>query len=167
MILLVLAAKDYFSEGAETVEKDGLVHTILKYKHARPGAYGLAAIQHAGKQSGIMGHNHLANFIAYPKDEKIFTDKIMAVFITKNLQKSGRNNAKSAFELVLHPEFVYLLNPGSVGQPRDHDPRASYLIVYEDRVVWYKIPYPANKACDKIIKAGFYPGFGHRLLRGT
>ncbi|MBW2994203.1 metallophosphoesterase, partial [Candidatus Woesearchaeota archaeon] len=144
----VVTAKDYFSEEAETIEKNGLVHTVLQYKHARPGAYALAAVQLLGKDVGIMGHSHLANFIAYPKNEKINTDKIQAVIITKNLQRSGRKNAKSAFELPLHPEFVYLLNPGSVGQPRDHDPRASYMIVYENRVVWCKIPYPANEAFD-------------------
>ena len=163
----VLTAGDYFSEEAETVEKDGLVHTILEYKHARPAAYALAAVQQMGKDRGIMGHNHLANFIAYPKNEKIYTDKVQAVLITKNLQKSERKNIPSAFELIFQPEFVYLLNPGSVGQPRDHDPRASYMIVYEDRVIWHKLPYPANETRRKIIEAGFVPGFGNRLLRGT
>jgi predicted phosphodiesterase len=162
----VLTARDYFLEDAETVEKDGLVHTILEYKHARPGVYALAMMQQLGKNLGIMGHNHVASFIAYPKGEKIYDNQVSAVFITKNLQKCGRSNKKSAFELALNPEFVYLLNPGSVGQPRDHDPRASYMIVHENRVIWYKLPYPANKTCEKIIKARFYPGLGDRLLKG-
>lgn len=41
-----------------------------------------------------------------------------------------------------------IINVGSVGQPRDHDPRASYAIMYPDRVefirVEYDIDYTAN-----------------------
>ncbi len=43
-----------------------------------------------------------------------------------------------------------LLNPGSVGQPRDGDPRASYLVLDTDRgeATWHRVPYdiPATQA---------------------
>lgn len=56
--------------------------------------------------------------------------------------------------------FRYLLNPGSVGQPRDGDPRAGYAILdAADHRVWIRrIPYDIERAQAKIRQAGL-PGF--------
>jgi diadenosine tetraphosphatase ApaH/serine/threonine PP2A family protein phosphatase len=45
-------------------------------------------------------------------------------------------------ELVLG-DGAALVNPGSVGQPRDGDPRASYLLLDPEtrRVTWHRVPY--------------------------
>jgi predicted phosphodiesterase len=51
-------------------------------------------------------------------------------------------------ELFLSPDKRYLINPGSVGQPRDGDPRAAFL-VYDDhnrQVTFYRVAYDVN-AC--------------------
>jgi len=44
--------------------------------------------------------------------------------------------------LQLDPETRYLINPGSIGQPRDRDPRASYMTYDAARRVvrWYRVP---------------------------
>ncbi len=54
------------------------------------------------------------------------------------------------------PGGRYLINPGSIGQPRDRDPRASYMIYDSERRVvhWYRIPYPIGEAQGRIRKAG-------------
>jgi diadenosine tetraphosphatase ApaH/serine/threonine PP2A family protein phosphatase len=54
----------------------------------------------------------------------------------------------------------YLLNPGSVGQPRDGDPRASYAILdtADHGVGIRRIPYDIERAQAKIRQAGL-PGF--------
>ena len=48
----------------------------------------------------------------------------------------------------------YLLNPGSVGQPRDGDPRAAYAIVDTDarQVELFRLTYPLEAAQAKVIK---------------
>ena len=50
----------------------------------------------------------------------------------------------------------WLLNPGSVGQPRDGDPRAAWLVL--DTEAWTatyeRIEYPVNEAAESIIDAG-------------
>ncbi|HBL28170.1 MAG TPA: metallophosphoesterase [Acidobacteria bacterium] len=69
----------------------------------------------------------------------------------------------------LHPEGRYLLNPGSIGQPRDRDPRASYMI-YDSRrrvVRWYRVPYPVGEAQKKIREAGLPGSLADRLAVGT
>ncbi|HKH44203.1 MAG TPA: metallophosphoesterase family protein [Thermoanaerobaculia bacterium] len=69
----------------------------------------------------------------------------------------------------LHPEGRYLINPGSIGQPRDRDPRASYM-VYDSRrrvVRWYRIPYPIAEAQQRIRRAGLPGSLADRLAVGT
>ncbi len=69
----------------------------------------------------------------------------------------------------LEPETRYLINPGSVGQPRDRDPRAAYAIFDTDsrRVYLYRVPYRIATARRRIIQAGLPPVLGDRLLHGA
>jgi predicted phosphodiesterase len=69
----------------------------------------------------------------------------------------------------LEPDVRYLINPGSVGQPRDRDPAAAYAI-YDDRlhrVYAYRVPYKVTEARRRIIQAGLPPVLGDRLLHGA
>lgn len=71
--------------------------------------------------------------------------------------------------ILLHPEGRYLINPGSIGQPRDRDARASYM-VYDSRrrvVRWYRVPYPITEAQQRIRKAGLPNSLADRLAVGT
>jgi diadenosine tetraphosphatase ApaH/serine/threonine PP2A family protein phosphatase len=70
--------------------------------------------------------------------------------------------------LVLQEGFTYLLNPGSVGQPRDGDPRAAYAIVDETRrhVELVRLPYPVEAAQAKVTKAGLPEVLAQRLAVG-
>lgn len=38
----------------------------------------------------------------------------------------------AGYELALQPDERYIINPGSVGQPRNHDPRAAYAVLDTD-----------------------------------
>lgn len=64
--------------------------------------------------------------------------------------------------------FQYLLNPGSVGQPRDRDPRASYMTYDSDRrlVRWQRVDYPIPRAQERILKAGLPKVLADRLSAG-
>jgi predicted phosphodiesterase len=59
----------------------------------------------------------------------------------------------------------YLLNPGSVGQPRDGDARAAYAIVdtIQRRVELFRLRYPVEETQAKIIKAGLPEVLAQRL----
>ncbi len=52
-----------------------------------------------------------------------------------------------------------LLNPGSVGQPRDGDPTASYLVLDTDadRATWHRVPYDIEQVQDAMRALGL-PG---------
>jgi predicted phosphodiesterase len=70
--------------------------------------------------------------------------------------------------LELDPECAYMINPGSVGQPRDGDPRAAYVLYNtEERfVIFYRIAYDVGKAQEKIRRAGLPPILADRLAAG-
>ncbi len=62
----------------------------------------------------------------------------------------------------------YLVNPGSVGQPRDHDPQAGYVIFTpEQRLVEFgRVSYDIEKTQRKIIQAGLPNLLASRLSVG-
>lgn len=71
--------------------------------------------------------------------------------------------------LTLEHDVAYLLNPGSVGQPRDGDPRAAYLIYEpEERTVEYRrVEYYIAGAQAKIRAAGLPDLLADRLEFGN
>jgi Predicted phosphoesterase len=64
---------------------------------------------------------------------------------------------------------VYLVNPGSVGQPRDHDARAAYAIYTpEDRWIEYRrVAYDIPATQRKIREAGLPESLAVRLAVGV
>jgi predicted phosphodiesterase len=60
-----------------------------------------------------------------------------------------------------------IINPGSVGQPRDLNPRASYCVIDEERVEFYRVEYDVEAVVKKI-KAipELTDWLGERLLEG-
>lgn len=66
----------------------------------------------------------------------------------------------------LDPGTRYMVNPGSVGQPRDKDPRAAFLVWEDGRVVGHRVSYPIDKAAAKIVAAGLPRWLADRLSLG-
>ncbi|MFX0152496.1 MAG: metallophosphoesterase family protein [Candidatus Hodarchaeota archaeon] len=76
-----------------------------------------------------------------------------------------------------HIPFVYkfrkkvVLNPGSVGQPRDRNPKASYAIVDIDEsaidVEIVRLDYDINKTCKTLFEAELNEYLCQRLFKGT
>ncbi|GAB4352332.1 MAG: metallophosphoesterase family protein [Candidatus Abyssubacteria bacterium] len=63
----------------------------------------------------------------------------------------------------------YLINPGSVGQPRDSDPRASFAILDTDEltVEIIRVDYDIQAAMNAVIKAGLPQFLAERLQVGA
>ena len=73
-----------------------------------------------------------------------------------------------SFTLKLEDDKRYLLNPGSIGQPRDRDPRAAY-ITYDTEtrsVRWQRVDYAIAKAQERIVKSGLPKVLADRLALG-
>jgi diadenosine tetraphosphatase ApaH/serine/threonine PP2A family protein phosphatase len=70
--------------------------------------------------------------------------------------------------LMIEPHARYLVNPGSVGQPRDGDPRAAYAIYDSDakRLDLIRLAYPLEVTQEKMLKVGLPDPLARRLALG-
>jgi diadenosine tetraphosphatase ApaH/serine/threonine PP2A family protein phosphatase len=66
-------------------------------------------------------------------------------------------------------EGRYIINPGSVGQPRDRDPRAAYLWFDPaiGSVMWRRVAYDIPAVQEKILAAGLPERLARRLETGS
>lgn len=82
---------------------------------------------------------------------------------------SGRDYRAGLADVELEPGRRYIVNVGSVGQPRDHDPRAAYAVwdVAARRVRLRRVPYDVATARRKILAAGLPAFLGDRLPSGA
>jgi predicted phosphodiesterase len=107
------------------------------------------------KDLSFFGHTHLqGGFLCHRNG-------------VKRLARPPRGFESAGVEL--DPNAAYLVNPGSVGQPRDGDPRAAY-IVYdpgERYVEFRRVAYDVRKAQAKILKAGLPDLLAERLDTGN
>ncbi|MFN2441352.1 MAG: metallophosphoesterase [Thermoanaerobaculia bacterium] len=97
----------------------------------------------------LFGHTHLPSVFRLSPDGEIAGD-VIAGEATVELQQGWR----------------YLVNPGSVGQPRDRDPRASFAILDEKRISFRRVVYPVAEAGRAIRAAGLPSILADRLLAG-
>ena len=72
------------------------------------------------------------------------------------------------YTLELNPDTLYMINPGSVGQPRDNDPRAAYAIFDSDRklVTLHRVAYPIQRTASEIKQMGLPDVLAQRLFHG-
>lgn len=109
------------------------------------------ALEH---EVGFFGHTHLQGG---------FFEK------RRRLGGLGRlHGDENEMTMELEHDTFYLINPGSVGQPRDGDPRAAYAI-YDNSarfIQFRRVRYPVEQTLAKIRAAGLPDILGLRLLRG-
>jgi diadenosine tetraphosphatase ApaH/serine/threonine PP2A family protein phosphatase len=109
-----------------------------------------AALEAQAERVCLIGHSHIALFFTRPAEiEPSFTQ--------------GSQAGEGAVLEVGTGEW--LLNPGSVGQPRDADPRAAWLEL--DTEQWtarfHRVPYDIDAAAEAILAAGLPSALGERL----
>jgi predicted phosphodiesterase len=81
-------------------------------------------------------------------------------------EKSGEVRYLPAGRYELPEKDRYVLNPGSVGQPRDRNPELSFALFDADKreVELIRMKYDNQKAAEKIREAGLPSFFADRLL---
>jgi predicted phosphodiesterase len=62
---------------------------------------------------------------------------------------------------------TYLINAGAVGQPRDHNSRACYIVFSGDKVTFHRVAYDYEKTSAKIRALGLDEKLAARLAEGT
>ena len=77
-------------------------------------------------------------------------------------------NGSESWTMALPPGTRHLINPGSVGQPRDSDWRAAYAIFddIETQVTYHRVPYDLTASQGRILMAGLPERLALRLREG-
>jgi diadenosine tetraphosphatase ApaH/serine/threonine PP2A family protein phosphatase len=80
----------------------------------------------------------------------------------------GAVRAASFDKLRLQEGYRYLINVGSVGQPRDGNPDAAYLVLDSETLTCdlHRVSYDVQTAQKKILQAGLPPVLAERLAYG-
>jgi diadenosine tetraphosphatase ApaH/serine/threonine PP2A family protein phosphatase len=103
---------------------------------------------------GLIGHSHVALY--FSRDE--------------NGPRPGYAQGAQAPDgaLIDISEGGWLVNPGSVGQPRDGDPRAAWLELETEELTarFHRVPYDIEAASRAIIDGGLPTSLGERLKVG-
>jgi diadenosine tetraphosphatase ApaH/serine/threonine PP2A family protein phosphatase len=107
----------------------------------------------------FFGHTHVQG--AYWIDDVKDTEGVVD---PKYSSPKGRQQSPMAIEKTA----AYLINPGSVGQPRDGDPRAAFALYDTDAasVTFHRVPYDIERAQKKILAAGLPDRLASRLAEG-
>ncbi len=105
----------------------------------------------------FFGHTHLQGGFAANREDWFSLDPTYA-----------KNGEREMSELVLRLGARYLINPGSVGQPRDGDWRAAFALFDDERqmVEFHRVPYDLRMAQQRIIDAGLPDRLAKRLSNG-
>jgi diadenosine tetraphosphatase ApaH/serine/threonine PP2A family protein phosphatase len=138
-----------------------LVDDVIEICHGSPfdeDAYifdeldGLRAMNASRRQICLFGHTH------YP----------ITFELSNGTFSAGFPSSLPDTRMPVVDGVKYLINPGSVGQPRDGDPRAAYAIVdTSDRYVeLLRLDYPIEAAQTKVIEAGLPEVLARRLAAG-
>ena len=132
----------------------------ITFVHATPNAPGEwnyiftfpeaeEAFSSMGGELAFIGHSHSPLILAKKGDENV--------------------TAPGGEEITLEKGIRYIINVGSVGQPRDGNPKAAYGLYdeAERRFILKRVPYDIQTAQKKIISAGLPRSLAQRLSEGT
>jgi diadenosine tetraphosphatase ApaH/serine/threonine PP2A family protein phosphatase len=112
-----------------------------------------AGLEAMAERVGLVGHSHIALFFVNPPGAR-----------PGHAQGA---QAEGGFEIAV-AEGGWLLNPGSVGQPRDGDPRAAWLELDTGAwtALWHRVDYDIGAAAGAIRAAGLPSSLAERLEVG-
>ena len=92
----------------------------------------------------------------------------LPIFFFENLKEDEPIQYTIEEKIEIKEGYKYIINVGSVGQPRDGNPKASYAIYDDEKnfVEINRIEYDVKKAKEKILEAGLPQILGERLEHG-
>lgn len=151
-----------------------LVHATLdspgKWGYIFDTHHALDNFNYQYTQVGFCGHSHYP--IAFEKKNVIFGGKNIEEiheWRAISLPENTNYSAEASVTVELKPDRKYLFNVGSIGQPRNHDPRSSFVVFDTEagRITRYCLPYDIAAAQGKIIAAGLPRRLAERLYIGN
>src|SRR6266436_9372441 len=111
----------------------------------------------SGTPLTFFGHTHLQGCFS--------ANNVASDYLRPQYSTVGRGES---MEFPLKDSMRYLINPGSVGQPRDGDWRAAFAMFDSEAwiVTYYRVPYNLRVAQEKILAANLPQRLATRLAAG-
>ena len=128
-----------------------MVHGLLpfpeRFEYLLDTAQAVRMFPHLPQALCFVGHTHVPQIFINEKDIVI---------------------ALNATTLTLEETKKYIVNVGSVGQPRDGNPKAAYCIFDSEKksLEIRRVPYPVEEAQARILAAGLPAYLARRLAVG-
>jgi predicted phosphodiesterase len=151
--VLAPAARAFLERLQPTAEQDGvdLYHASARdpiWEYVLTEEAARATLELASAPLVLVGHSHVALAVRFNGDDVV----------------GGLAPGGSDVEL----DGRWLLNPGSVGQPRDGDPRAAWLLLdlEQKTATFRRVEYPIAETQAEMRERGLPPGLATRLAHG-
>jgi predicted phosphodiesterase len=126
----------------------GTLHDPEEFLYMMSGADAMRTFEIMRTQVCFVGHSH-----------------VPGIFILRG----GKIYESSKKKVKLEDGVSYVVNAGSIGQPRDGDERACYCVYDTDKgeIEFRRVDYDLKSAHDAIIRAGLPRMLAERLLTGS
>jgi diadenosine tetraphosphatase ApaH/serine/threonine PP2A family protein phosphatase len=128
--------------------RDPVWEYVLSLEQAR------ACLEVQPEPVALIGHSHVSLFFSVPE--------------AGSLADTLGSQAGDGSRLEMADGGRWLVNPGSVGQPRDGDPRAAWLELdlESSTAIFHRLGYDIDRAASAIAEAGLPERLGDRLHLG-
>ncbi len=113
----------------------------------------------------FFGHTHIQG--GFAQRDHQWHELRPGISRPRNADDKPHNHAQSWTHELL-PGMRHLINPGSVGQPRDYDWRAAFALFdsIECRIIFHRVPYDLVASQGRILMAGLPERLAARLREG-
>lgn len=157
--------------------KDGfeIVHSKPLYPQGYDYVKNAGALKYTTLRSKITfgGHTHRPSAYIYTKEIRTVSASVLIPADNYDMrlmliEKQSTNKVES-FDVDFTKEWKYYINVGSVGQPRDGNPNACY-VVYDSalkHIELKRVPYNTEAASKKIADAALPIELAQRVLKGV
>jgi diadenosine tetraphosphatase ApaH/serine/threonine PP2A family protein phosphatase len=155
-----------FNENANSAivwTREQLKPENLRYLHARPERVdqGEYVLVHASPRKPIWEYVldvpvAEENFFYLNQPFCLVGHTHVPLIFTKDVRSIRASHPEHNLPVLLKRSNQYIINAGSVGQPRDGDPRAAYALLDTQATTWtpYRVPYDINSVQSRMRAAG-------------
>ncbi|AOY94721.1 phosphoesterase [Cupriavidus sp. USMAA2-4] len=161
--LNVMGNHDYYLVSAVDCPRSRLVSEIIAYQRGV-----VSAEQRAWLEQSVPMHAEGDNRFVHggwndPMDEYLYRIDAQTVPAQARRLFSGHTHVQT---LAVIGERTYC-NPGSVGQPRDGDPRAAFAVLDGEEIRLQRVAYDIAQTAEAMARAGFPPHYASCLYQGA
>ncbi len=152
-----------------------IVHSKPSYPRGYDYVKNAGALKYTTLWSKVTfgGHTHRPAAYIYTKETRTVNASVLIPADSYDMRlmliEKESTNKVEAFDVDFKKEWKYYINVGSVGQPRDGNPHACY-VVYDSAskpIEMRRVPYNTEAASKKIVDAALPNELAQRILKGS